>query len=477
MVMAGAAALWCAAPLAVGCAATAGAARARAGAAARARAWQAAIELPGMGALNKGGNADVNSLSCASAGNCAAGGYYTNGSGHHQAFVASQTNGTWHAATEVPSLAALNKGGNADVVSVSCGSAGNCLAGGFYVDRSRHKQAFVASEANGAWQAAIELPGTGALNKGGNADVVSVSCASSGNCAAGGYYQDGQGHYQALVASEASGTWHAAIKVRGTGFAEVYSVSCASAGNCLAGGHYGSASSGAHQAFVASEIRGAWHAAIEVPGTARLNKGLGASVVSVSCASAGNCAAGGSFTDDIGRGQAFVASETNGTWHAAIEVPGAFAVNTGGGAEVDSVSCASAGNCAAGGSYTNGQDQNRAFVASEVNGTWHAAIDVPGIGALSNGNALGNSVSCASAGNCAVGGLYGDRSGHGQAFVAGEANGTWQASIEVPGTRALNKGGNASVTSVSCAPAGSCVAGGYYADSSGHLQAFVASQS
>ena len=146
LVLAGAAALWCAAPLATGCAAPAGVARAAVGAAARAGTWHAAIEVPGTGGLNKGGNAAVNSVSCASAGNCAAAGLFTDGSGHRQAFVASEANGTWHAAIEVPGTAALNTGGGAGVLSVSCASAGSCAAGGSYTDRSGHTQAFVASQ-------------------------------------------------------------------------------------------------------------------------------------------------------------------------------------------------------------------------------------------------------------------------------------------------------------------------------------------
>ena len=39
--------------------------------------WGQAVEVPGLAALNTGGQANVNSVSCASAGNCAAGGYYT----------------------------------------------------------------------------------------------------------------------------------------------------------------------------------------------------------------------------------------------------------------------------------------------------------------------------------------------------------------------------------------------------------------
>jgi hypothetical protein len=54
-------------------------------------------------------------VSCALAGSCAAVGYDKDGHGHQQAFVVSETNGTWARAIEVPGSAALNKGGNADV--------------------------------------------------------------------------------------------------------------------------------------------------------------------------------------------------------------------------------------------------------------------------------------------------------------------------------------------------------------------------
>jgi hypothetical protein len=54
-------------------------------------------------------------------------------------------------------------------------------------------QGFVVSETNGRWGRAIALPGLEALNTGGNAGVLSVSCASPGNCAAGGFDGDGQG--------------------------------------------------------------------------------------------------------------------------------------------------------------------------------------------------------------------------------------------------------------------------------------------
>ena len=296
----------------------------------------------------------------------------------------------------------------------------------------------MVSETNGVWGRAIEVPGLGALNKGAyvaeGAEVLSVSCASAGNCAAGGYYS---------------------IPVAGD---RVH-----------------------RQAFVASEQNGHWGTAIEVPGMAALNAGHYAEVSSVSCASAGNCAAGGNAASSVpnlnggGHQQGFVVSQSKGAWGQATGVPGLGALNTHGDAGVSSVSCASPGNCTAGGNYNYiyNHSYGKGYLVSEKNGTWGHAINVPGLRALHGGQySAVNSVSCASPGNCAAGGLYSHAS-TGQAFVIKETNGAWGKAVEVPGVKALNKDGAAEVTSVSCPPAGNCVAGGSYRDSHPHFQAFV----
>jgi len=439
--------------------------------------WGTATEVPGTATLNAGGDAIVTSVSCASAGNCSAGGWYFDSSRNRQAFVVSQVNGTWGTAKEVPGTDTLNQG-FASLNSVSCASAGNCSAGGQYTDSSG-SQAFVVSQVSGTWGKAKEVPGTAALNTGRTAAINSVSCASAGNCSAGGSYLDSSGHAQAFVVSQVNGTWSTAREVPGTatlntGNDAINSVSCGSAGNCSAGGYYRD-SSGNRQAFVVNEVNGTWRKANEV--AAALNQGggrAGALVLSVSCASAGNCSAGGGYTDSSGRSQAFVVNEVNGTWRAAMEVPGTATLNTGE-AAIDSVSCASAGNCSAGGQYTDSSGHAQAFVVSQIDGTWRAAMEVPGTATLNQLEASLNSVSCASPGNCSAGGDY-SSTGHTQAFVVSQVNGTWGKAKEVPGTATLNQGPEADLNSVSCASAGHCSAGGDYTDSSGHAQAFVVSQ-
>ncbi len=440
--------------------------------------WSHAIAVPGLGALDRRGDAGLPSVSCASAGNCAAGGYYRTRSGDRQGFLVSEHKGAWGHAIEVPGLGALNRRGNAGVISVSCATAGNCAAGGTYADSHGHRQGFLVSEQNGIWGQAIEVPGLGALNKGAKAGVISVSCPSPGHCAAAGYYKDGEGHRQASIDVEQNGRWSKAFEVPGlealnAGDASVGSMSCASAGNCAIGGYY-SDHQHRRQGFLVSERNGIWGQAIAVPGLAALSGGRNSQVLSVSCAAVGSCAAGGYYSDDQHHRQGFVVSEKNGVWGQAIKVPGLGTL--GGSAAVSSVSCGSASNCVAGGDY--GSPYEWGFVVSEKNGVWGRAVGVPGLQALTTGRSTDvNSVSCASAGNCAVGGDYEDVAHGARGFVISEKNGVWGRATNVPGLGALDKAGYAAVNSVSCAKASSCAAGGDYAadGSSGspHFWVFV----
>ena len=436
--------------------------------------WSDAEAVPNLVALNAGKNAMVNSVSCPSADNCSAAGQYEDGSGNTQAFVVDEVNGTWGAAAEVTGAlnAGFNAGGFAVIMSVSSASAGNCSAGGQYQDGSSNFQAFVVDEVKGTWGDAAAVPGSIGLNTAGYAIVNSVSCPSAGNCTAGGQYQDGS-FSEAFVADQVNGTWGDAAEVPGsatlnTGNAAITSVSCPSAGNCGAGGSYGASGT---QAFVVNETAGIWGNAEEVPGSGTLNASGHTVVDSVSCVSAGNCSAGGSYLDANSFHQPFVVDEVNGSWGNATEVTGASGFNAGGSALVNSVSCASAGTCVAGGQYKDNSMHYQAFVVDETGGTWGDAIEVPNSATLNtNGISAVTSVSCASPGTCSAGGFY--LGTVQEAFVVNETGGIWGDAEEAPNSGTLNVDGTAAVSSVSCASDGYCSAGGYYAHT-GH-QGFVA---
>ena len=446
---------------------------------AAAPAWAGAIPLPGLSALDRGQPADPEALSCAAAGDCAIGGSYTDAAGRTQAFVAAERSGVWGAATEVPGSAALNRGGNAVVTSVSCPAPGDCAAVGQYSPGGQaaggtgapSAAAFVVVERNGAWGAATPLRGLAARNKGRSAGAARVSCWSPGDCTVVGTYAAGaRGRdliTQAFVAGERNGVWGAAVPLPGlvslntAGQAQVTALSCAparagvhgttaarraAAGDCAVGGKYGDRAG--TEAFTADEVRGAWHRAREFPGTAARNTAGAAGISALSCPVAGDCAVAGSYAYKTGHGSesgtGFVADSRAWKWSAPHAVPG-----TG-----DVVSCGSPGNCEAGG--TSFPDRGSgAFIADETRGTWAGPRSVPG---LAGPGADVIAISCPSAGECAAGGSASPRRGApDQAFVVTEHGGRWSGAHQAPSGGA----GDSAVTLMSCASPLACTAAGY----------------
>jgi hypothetical protein len=271
------------------------------------------VEVPVIGLANSG-NGETVSVSCPTATSCSAGGYYTDDSSQMQAFVVTERNGAWRNGEEVPGLREMNAGGNAMINSVSCWAAGSCVASGFYTDQAGHQQGFVVFERAGRWRAATTVPGLARLNRGGSAQIYTVSCAAGG-CTAAGWYAGSAGHRQAVVASERGGKWGKAAAVPGLarlnrgGFADVVSVSCPTAVSCGATGLY-TDGRGHTQSFVATRNSGRWGSALEIPGLARLNVGGDAESSSASCWATGGYSGVGVYevhqNSDV---QGFVVSE------------------------------------------------------------------------------------------------------------------------------------------------------------------------
>ncbi len=424
--------------------------------------------LPADAAANP--DPSLPSVSCASAGNCTAVGTYQDSSGDTQGLLLTQTSGTWAAGEKAPLPAGTAASQFVSLSSVSCASAGYCTAVGIYQDSSGNYPALVVTETSGTWAAAdASLPAGAAANP--VADLVSVSCASAGNCTAVGYYQDSSGNYQGLLLTETSGTWAAAQAPLPAGVAaspSIYlsAVSCASAGNCTAAAEY-QTSSGPYQIFQLTETSGTW-AAAEAPPLALPYGQLS----SVSCASAGNCAAVGSYSAPDSYTQGLVLTQTSGTWAAAwAPLPaGAAAVTEN--VYVNSVSCVPAGDCAAVG-YYEPSGKPEGLLLTETSGTWAAATAPVPANAAASPNASLWSVSCVSAGNCTATGQYVDNSvGQYHEMVLTETSGTW-AAAEAPLPANAAASPNAGLNSLSCAPAGSCAAVGTYQDSSGHTQGLL----
>jgi hypothetical protein len=356
--------------------------------------WATAESVPGTTGL------DVSwSVSCAAPGACGAVGNHAG-----TVYVAVEKDGVWQRAESVPGLASLDKGRGAVANALSCGAVGSCAAGGSYAAGAHDTEAFVVAERQGVWATAERLPGLSALNKGGYASVSALSCASAGDCSAGGLYTDGSRAQQAFVVSQTAYNWGTATNLPGLrsmnkgAYALVSALSCTSPLDCSAGGIY---TDGKYDdtAFAASRTSGKWQSSFALGAINGLASAPSVGVDQISCSSAGNCAAGGFYTDTDDRQQAFVVTETRGKWSAGAEVRGTKAANTGRSALVSSVSCRSTGNCTAGGLYTLASGSSVVFTVSEVNGAWGSAKVVRGVG---NYDSL-YSVSCAAPASCLAG--------------------------------------------------------------------------
>ena len=435
--------------------------------------WQQARQMPGTEAMTKQAESNdgksfvdtaLTSVACPARGDCAASGGYVTGGFNFLVFAASQHAGKWAKAAALPGVAALvGQGGVAGsdeiwggtfLSQVSCSAAGNCAVGGEYQDpKTELTHPLVDSEKGGVWGKVHPVSGQATA-------LLAISCpAAAGDCAAGGLRQPPSTNAGgAFVVSEKGGVWGAPQQVAGTSD-PITTMSCAAAGNCVAGGP--------GTAFLVSERSGHWAAARAVPGLSKLAGTRRSSVDSVSCAAAGDCTAGGSYTDTAGRTQVWVATERGGVWGNAEALPGLAALNPGGLAKVAQVSCVKAGSCTAGGTY--GTTAHRQFtlgwVATETGGKWGKAETVPGLKAL-NTAGLGavSSVSC-DATECAAGGFYTtSKPTRVHAFLVTGHGGRWGQAAQPPGLAALNAGGEAGVTSVSCAPGDWCTAVGNYSD-------------
>jgi hypothetical protein len=421
-----------------------------------------------------GDSAFITAVSCASAGNCSAVGQFAgtlvrNGTASHEGFVVDETDGTWGAAQEV-----ANDDDDLYVfTAISCSSPGNCAAVGtdFGVGSG---VGFAMDETAGTWGAPQDIVGSetnGAL-------LTSVSCPSDGGCTAAGRSDvpetlyDGQ--TQAVSVSQSSGVWQAAVILPGSlnTNAGLTSISCASAGNCSAGGYYDAQPTGplpdAGYALVATETNGTWTAVQDLNGSFN---GVGSidvdTVTSVSCSSPGNCSAGGYYGSYQGTSHAFVVSESGGTWGDVLEIAQSL---DKAGSQIAAISCPSDGNCSAGGYYVDGDADTQALVIEEIDGVWRSAQEVAGTLNI-GGWAEITSISCSATGDCSAGGWYTNPSGGFVGLVDTETGGTWDSGQGVAPPVVAD--GLAQISSISCPSLGACVAGGVANDVNSYRQAVV----
>jgi hypothetical protein len=410
--------------------------------------WKA-VKVP---VLAHTGGTNLRSFACPAAGKCEAVGL----AGEQHVLRLVEAGRQWHpGGIALPGNAApINPpdGPWPSLSSASCASASSCVAVGYYRAADRSTHALLAREINGTWDAGTDAPlpreastafpppdsqamAGGLLNL--------VSCPSALSCTALGSYTrktqtGGTGGTYPWELDESGGNWGGGVGLRlpagaattvdyrGGGaspFLGFSGLSCPSAGNCTAVGGYVDAH-GDFQGAIFKEHHGLWLPGIKapVPGNAGHNTDpmeLLNPMVAVSCGAPDDCAAVGWFVVNHSETQhGLLLTEHSGHWKgSAIFLPAG--ARAPGGVFLTSVSCPSRGNCVAAGYYA-GHGKTHGLLVRERRGRWGRAVDaaLPKDAApASKAHTFLNSISCASAGACTVGGDYSDRAGRTQGLL------------------------------------------------------------
>jgi hypothetical protein len=357
----------------------------------------------------------------------------------------------------LPADAVVGPGQLVSIPSVSCPSAGNCAAVGSYLPKHGvvGGGALLFTETTGGWAKGVEavLPSNARIG-----ELTSVSCASVGYCSAVGNYTDQAGTRGGLLLTEKAGRWLPGVEVTWPNV-DLRSVSCGSAGNCSAVGG----------GVLVVEKAGKWLPgqvpelpANAMPGHPQL------SLNSVSCPSAGDCAVVGSYAEESGSRGGLLLNERAGTWRRGQGAVLPADASSQPWTSLASVSCSSAGNCSAVGTYNNatsGGVEGNGLLLTETRGNWTTGVEAPvPADALQLYPEVLTDVSCPSPGNCAAVGHYTvpnptDSGALNRPLVLSERANVWSQS---PLADAPPLGGYGGLASVSCPSVGNCTAVGIF---------------
>jgi hypothetical protein len=152
--------------------------------------WAPAQRVPlpaDAGANPQQGNAPespMGSIACPPAGGCSAVGWYLDRARNHHGLLLGERAGTWSRGELVlPSRASASSWISLD--SVACRSARNCVAVGTY-DAAKRLRPLLVAERNGRWSRGVEAPLPRGAGTSFNGILSSVSCPSAGACVAVG---------------------------------------------------------------------------------------------------------------------------------------------------------------------------------------------------------------------------------------------------------------------------------------------------
>ena len=362
----------------------------------------------------------------------------------------------------LPGAAALN--------SVYCTASTNCWAVGF---KETAKQATVNQVVrwNGKKWTAVSAPNPGGTKTNNFSELFAVRCTTASDCWAVGEYQGTLSQLAEVL--HWNGSKWAQVRVPEPGgthegqFTFLTDVACTSANDCWAVGEYGARAIGS---VVGRNLALRWTGKkwfkVKAPNPAGTNQNDVNNLTAVRCTSIKDCWAGGTDGVDVGPGlQLDEMLHWNGTKWSGVNVPSPAGFMIGAFNEINGLSCTSASDCWAIGSYGGGGVSDETFLNMALHWNGHkwaqATTPNPAGTAASNSNTL-NSVNCTAANNCWAVGTFGDISTNN--LTKGEAlhwkGSTW-TQVKAPNPGGTAGGDQSEYNSVRCVSARDCWIAGF----------------
>jgi large repetitive protein len=266
------------------------------------------VSLPSAPASDSPEQAGLASVSCA-ASSCTAVGSYEAIGGDEEPIVATPSGfGTWNAVIVQPPIAATR---GANLNAISCPSAGACEAVGNYIDGSSDVESW-AVQLSGSETPQTLTPPSGAvattgglpmtptsLTAGGQQAMSGISCPTVGACTAIGSYPVSGGALEPMAIGISDGAPAAATALQPAG-GETYltAIWCSDAGNCAVVGDLIASGSPlpTFTPLTGYESSGAWSPLADLPGGApTLTADIYA--IGLGCSAVDSCLATGLETD------------------------------------------------------------------------------------------------------------------------------------------------------------------------------------
>jgi hypothetical protein len=264
-----------------------------------------------------------------------------------KSFVVNEVRGVWGSPEWLHNA---NRGEYPNLTGLSCSASGTCAAVGTSLSPSGQQEGFVANEVKGRWKSTVLFPG--ASVPGQTSSIMNaVSCGSRGNCSAGGSYTDNLGHTHPFLVDEVSGAWQRAAVVKGATrpalnqYAQIQTISCGSASHCTAFGESLGPPSAGLYFFVLTKRANTWSSVRLVP-VSNSFAFRGFSGSDMACSSGQNCTIAGAYFTLASATRPYALSEDDGhfTRLASLKgVPRQYLAPTSG--NVVALSCGAKDSC------------------------------------------------------------------------------------------------------------------------------------